>query len=75
MIIGPGCSTGALRIAELAPFYNLTQVSNGHFTRLPSSIQQQSATQQTNTDIFNDAFAQSPEEDVVGTVHEDTREI
>ena len=28
MIIGPGCSTGALPIAEISPFWNLTQVTN-----------------------------------------------
>ena len=28
MIIGPGCSSGTVKIAELAPFFNLTQVGN-----------------------------------------------
>ena len=28
MIVGPGCSTGALITAETAPFYSLTQVSS-----------------------------------------------
>ena len=26
MIIGPGCSSGAVTVAEISPFYNLTQV-------------------------------------------------
>ena len=32
MIIGPGCSTGAVTIAETVPFYNLTQVRLLEFT-------------------------------------------
>lgn len=28
MIIGPGCSSGAVTVAEISPFYNLTQVTS-----------------------------------------------
>lgn len=37
MIIGPGCSTGALPIAEISPFWNLTQVTKLLLFWLPPS--------------------------------------
>lgn len=37
MIIGPGCSSGAITVAETAPFYQLTQVSTCAETTFPSS--------------------------------------